>query len=168
MKDKNLLIVMLCIVVIVMAVAYAAFTSQLEVNGSASITSTWKVAFDQTGSSCTGDGNTVQITDDLTANLNVKLNNPKDTVTCTIQVKNTGTLDAKLSSIEATPQENDAPITYLVSPSTGDLAARPTLEKTNGTEVITVSITYDDVSEQPQNTTKTITVRANYVQKLSA
>ena len=52
MKEKGILVAMLCTVVIVMAVAFAAFSSNLKVNGTASIDSTWNVAFDADNSSC--------------------------------------------------------------------------------------------------------------------
>ncbi len=167
MKDRNLLIVMLCLVVIVMSVAFAAFTTKLNINGSASIDSTWKIAFDQDSSSCTGDGNTVSVSESTNATLNISLKNPGDSVTCTLTVKNSGTLDAKLTSIDVTPESNDAPITYTVTPDTGAIATRPTLTKDGGTETIVVTAKYnEEVSTQPDHTSKTVTVRATYVQDL--
>ena len=164
MKDKGLLIGMLCTVVIVMAVAFAAFSTSLEVNGTASIQSTWKIVFDKANSSCT-DGSNIQMNDDSTiATIGVSLESPKDSVTCSIQVKNTGTLDAKLDSISLTPTGN-APITFTVDPKVdADLSTRPVLTAQGGTEVIKVTATYDDVSGQPKDLTKSVTVVANYKQ----
>lgn len=166
MKDKGLLISMLCVVVIIMAVAFAAFSTNLNVNGTATISSTWNVAFDGNNSSCS-DGSNV-IVSGTTATLSVGLEAPGDEVTCTIAVKNTGTLDAKLSSITSTPS-GEAPITFTVTPSTSDLATRPILAKESGTETITVKIAYDsNVEGQPEELSNTVVVVADYVQNLGA
>ena len=55
MKDsKNLVIGMLCAVLCIMAVAYAAFTTTLNINGSANISSNWSVIIPASdGISCT-------------------------------------------------------------------------------------------------------------------
>lgn len=167
MKEKGLLIGMLCTVVIVMAVAFAAFSSSLQINGTASVESTWQVAFDREASSCS-DGSNITASGTL-ATLAVELESPGDSVTCTLAVRNTGTLDAKLDSISVTPSGN-APITFTTSPVAGaDLTARPILAKTNGMETITVTATYNaDVEGQPEETQNTVIVKANYVQAFSA
>jgi len=116
MKDKGILTIMLCTVVVIMAVAYAAFSTTLTINGTASISSTWEVGFEQESSSCS-DGSVVSVTGTL-ATLAVELESPGDSVTCTLTVKNTGTLDAKLESIVVTPSGN-APITFTTSPAVG-------------------------------------------------
>lgn len=165
MKDKGLLIVMLCVVVIVMSIAFAAFNSALNINGTASIASTWAIGFDEDNSSCEAGGS-VSISSSNTAIVGFNLDVPGQEITCTLTVKNTGTLDAKLDSIIATPS-GDAPITFTVTPSNDDLATRPVLVKTNGTETITVKATYDDIESQPEDITNTLVVTANYVQNLT-
>lgn len=165
MKDKGLLIVMLSVVVIVMAIAFAAFQSTLNINGTSTIASTWDVSFDEGSSSCE-EGGSVIFSGDNTAILDFDLEIPGDSVTCTLTVQNTGTLDAKLTAITPTPS-GDAPITFTVTPSNDDLATRPVLVRTNGTETITVTATYDDIEAQPENITKTLTVTANYTQYLN-
>ena len=103
------------------------------------------------------------------ATLGVELESPGDSVTCTLTVKNTGTLDARLDSISVTPS-GAAPITFTTSPAVGsDLSTRPVLANTSGTETITVTATYDaDVQSQPENIQNTVVVKANYVQAFSA
>lgn len=162
MKEKGILVAMLCTVVIVMAVAFAAFSSNLKVNGTASIDSTWNVAFDADNSSCS-DGSSIAVSG-TTATLAVSLETPGDEVTCTIGVKNTGSLDAKLASITSTPT-GTAPITFTVTPSTSDLTTRPVLAKQTGTESITVKVSYNsNVEGQPDELSNTIVVAANYEQ----
>lgn len=162
MKEKGLLVAMLCTVVIVMAVAFAAFSSNLTINGTASVASTWSVGFDSANSSCT-DGSSISISGN-TATLSVGLESPGDAVTCTLAVRNSGTLDAKLNSITTT-ESGDAPITFTVSPANTDLATRQFLAKEGGSETITVTATYNaDTEGQPEDITKEVLVVANYVQ----
>lgn len=165
MKDKGLIIVMLCVVVIVMSIAFAAFQSTLNINGTSTIASTWAIGFDADSSSCE-EGGSVSISSANTAVVGFELEVPGDSVTCTLTVKNTGSLDAKLTSITSTPS-GDAPITFTVTPSNDDLGTRPVLVKTSGTETITVTATYDDIESQPEDITNTLTVTANYTQYLN-
>lgn len=169
MKDKGILIVMLCTVVIVMAVAFAAFTTNLTINGTTTIGSTWKVEFDQdTAVSKCSDGSGIAISG-TTATLAVSLETPGDQVTCTIGVKNTGTLDAVLKSITAV-ETGEAPITFTLTPSPNDdLTNRAKLAASTGRETITLVATYDDTTgEQPDELTKNIVVTANYQQFFNA
>lgn len=165
MKEKGLIIVMLSVVVIVMSIAFAAFQSTLNINGTSSIASTWAVSFDQDNSTCE-EGASVIFSGDNTAILDFDLEVPGQEITCTLTVKNTGSLDAKLTSITSTPS-GDAPITFTVTPSNDDLGTRPVLVKTSGTETITVTATYDDIESQPEDITNTLTVTANYTQHLN-
>lgn len=167
MKEKGLLISMLCVVVIVMAVAFAAFSTNLQINGTASIASTWNVAFDGNNSSCS-DGSAI-IVSGTTATLSVGLESPGDAVTCTLTVKNSGTLDAKLKSITSVP-EGSAPITFTVTPAPdADLSSRAVLSKNGGTETIVVVISYDkNVEGQPEETVRKALITATYEQYFAA
>ncbi|MBQ7137165.1 MAG: hypothetical protein IJO43_04245 [Bacilli bacterium] len=167
MKDKGVLIGMLCTVVVVMAVAFAAFSTSLQVNGTATIASTWKVAFDKSNSSCSDGSNIVMNGESTLATIGVSLETPGDSVTCTLAVKNSGTLDAYLKSINVTPT-GDAPITFTVEPSTTALATRPTLAANGGVEYIKLTATYDaDTEGQPEDLTNSVVIVANYEQKLT-
>lgn len=107
MKDsKNLVIGMLCAVVCIMAVAYAAFSTTLTINGTASIESNWCVRIKDTPTCTTtpvtgGDvasvvANVTKNSDSL-ATVEMKFAQPGDTATCTITYENCGTLDAELT-----------------------------------------------------------------------
>ena len=108
-KHKNVMIGALLAVVFVMAVGYAAFAQQLTINGSASITSSWNIAFDQsktTGagvidpvagmSGGTNPSGTINYTDGHNATLTANLVQPGDTVTFTLTIQNNGTISANL------------------------------------------------------------------------
>lgn len=111
-KNKNILIGGLLAIVLVMAVGYAAFATQLTINGSATITSNWNVHFDTTynnnvvPAAATGitatatntpTGSISSITDSQ-ATLTAHLYQPGDKVTFTLKILNDGNLDAKLKS----------------------------------------------------------------------
>ena len=108
-KHKNVLIGALLAVVFVMAVGYAAFAQTLTINGSASISSSWDIAFDQSKTTGAGvidavagvSGGTnptgqIHYTDGHNATLTANLVQPGDTVTFTLTIQNNGTITADL------------------------------------------------------------------------
>ena len=109
MKDsKNLVIGMLCAVVCIMAVAYAAFSTTLTINGTASISSTWDVQM--TSATCPtkvpatgGAADSVKATasedTDNVATVNMEFTQPGDYAECEIVYTNNGTLDATLTHV---------------------------------------------------------------------
>lgn len=108
MNNKNVFIGALLAIVVVMAVGYAAFASQLNINGTASVTSSWNVAFDTTKTSAvtptsglsgaTAPTGTISFGNSQTATVSANLNQPGDKVVFTLTIKNTGTLKAKLGA----------------------------------------------------------------------
>ncbi|MBQ9011927.1 MAG: hypothetical protein IJ093_04690 [Bacilli bacterium] len=117
-KNKNILIGGLLAVVLVMAVGYAAFATQLTINGKAEINSSWNVHFDTTKTESENgvvvgtpgtlaDGTTlasaaptgtVTYPNNLKAELNAKLTQPGDKVVFTLTILNEGTLNAIVDS----------------------------------------------------------------------
>ena len=105
MKDKkNILLGVLLVTVLTLSGAYAALATTLTINGTAKISAGWNVeiiSIDKavpTGSTATDDTGSPDYTA-TTATFSTTLKKPGDTETYTITVKNSGTLDAKLSSI---------------------------------------------------------------------
>ena len=102
-RNKNLLIGGLLAIILTMAVGYAAFATQLNINGTANITSTWDVqitnieARDPVGTASNVDATVAP--GGLSATFEAKVISPGDSVTYDVTVKNNGTLDAILSSI---------------------------------------------------------------------
>ena len=116
-KNKNILIGGLLAIVLVMAVGYAAFATQLQINGTAQITSSWNVHFDTTktvdpaattnqsgklaitpGSSEQPSGS-ITFTNDTTANVAATLKAPGDSVQFTLTIVNDGTINATKNSV---------------------------------------------------------------------
>ncbi len=176
MKDsKNLVIGMLCAVVCVMAVAYAAFATTLTINGTASIESNWCVQIKNEQIACTSTpvtggapgSVTAEGTRDsnISASVTMTFSQPGDKASCTINFENCGDLKAKLSSIDVTGADAEGAIRFTVTkPSTGDK-----LEPKTGTHQVIIEGSYDSsIESQPEaeQKTKTVKVVAEYVQDM--
>lgn len=170
MEKKNLVMVCLCAAIAIMAVAYAAFSTTLTVNGTINATGNFAVEYVETGT-CTGTKVGQQVpTGTITketatgAKLAVKLYTPGDVVTCTIQVKNTGNLAARLNGAHAVSNSltgTSTPIAVTATSTKTQLAA-------NATDTITVTVKYNWTAQtQPTSgTSANFTVTSNYVQDI--
>lgn len=107
MKDsKNIVIGLLCTILCVMAVAYAAFSTTLSITGTASVDSTWDISIASIDCVPTSGGSiTVEKPEAvipagaLTATIPVNFHQPGDKAVCTITVENNGTLTGYLTAI---------------------------------------------------------------------
>ena len=178
-KDKrNYIIIGLCAVVAVMAVGFAAFSSQLQINGTSEVTSTWCVGFDTskttdyvatpglTGATTPSatmsySGNTCG-NDNLQtgANLSATFKQPGDQVVYTFTIKNASTLNAKLDSITENLTTSNSAIEYTLSgASQGDILGP------NDTTTLVVTVKYkDSVTSQPEVTTWGLELKLNFSQ----
>lgn len=192
MKDsKNIVIGLLCTVLCVMAVAYAAFSTSLSIEGTASVSSTWGVAIETI--SCTPTAGTTGATaptyeiggEGSTAmTLGVSLNQPGDKVACTVRIKNTGTLEAKLSSIEVTNGENTSnggtvasDFIWVTAGKSGDSAVNGAVlaASADARNTYSIDVEYKDIKVNGQSVaipqgqnSRVVTVKFNYVQNLTA
>ena len=164
-NKKSIMIGILCALVCVMAVGYALLAQELNINGRASIDSTWKVEITNiTEKDIVGDATSKEVPSftATTANFNVGLIQPGDAITYEIEVTNSGTLDAVLENISVSMDENDA-ITY----TTSGLEKGAKLTKNGGKNTLTVKVEYNpEITSQPTNTGKELTVTLNYEQDL--
>jgi len=180
MEKKNLVIVALCVAIGVMAIAYAAFTTTLNVNGTVNAAGTFAVTF-QDGAICTGTkvgtdmpiGGVSTTPGTTVATLTAQLYTPGDILTCTIPVKNTGNLRAKyvssnvyqMSGTTVTSTKitsSSTPIAVSVSSSTGTNAIAA-----NGTSSIVVTITYNWTgNSQPTTEELKFQVQSGYTQAI--
>lgn len=159
-KNKNILIGGLLAIVLVMAVGYAAFATQLNINGTANITSSWHVGFDTSKTSgsdviapttglsgATAPSGSVSYGDDQHATINAKLNQPGDQVKFTLTILNTGSLDANLNTPVVSMSGGE--VQGLVA-TKGNIRftvtqANPTLlQATSGTATMTVTAEFID------------------------
>ena len=161
-KKNNIIIGSLLAVVLLMAVGYAAFSTVLNIQGTGSISSSWNIKITNVEvSNIVGEASDAEGTtwEDLTATINSNLVSPGDSITYDVTIRNDGTLDAVLTDINLSESINPA-----ISFSTSNL--------TEGTElgageeaILKVTVTYNDVTSQPEDTTASLDMTLTYEQK---
>ena len=182
-RDKrNYLIIALCAILVVMGVGYAAFSSLLTINGTANISNSWCVGFDNTKTNemevtkgvSTGENPTGTMTYSGTAcgstlqpnsSLNAHFYQPGDEIEYTLTITNKSTVAAAIKSIlvdnesvtsNTTKTKNN--ITYIVEmPESTTLA--PNASTTM--KVIAKFQNETDVTGNVNGETQTITVAVN-------
>lgn len=158
---KNIIILALLIVILLMAVAYSAFATQLNVNGTAQIISEWNVKITGAYASFVSEGceaGTPQFTNS-TVTFDAKLVKPGDSITYTITIANTGTFDATLNNATFTPDENGS--TAIIY----DVETLPETLKAGDTVALLVKVTFDESTTQmPESTERKLTGVIEYVQ----
>ena len=165
MKSKKIIMITMCCLICVMAIGYAAFATNLTINGTANITSTWKVLFTKIEEVSKTSGVTitkVPTAEGTNATFNVDLKSPGDKIIYKITVANQGTLDAIINDITASETGSDAIKFEITGIKKGDKLAKST------TTTFNVTISYDEsVTSQPALTDNTLTININYVQDMS-
>lgn len=97
-KRNNVLII-LVVLLLALAVGYAAFQQVLTISGTASAAGDWEVKFVDPTSITEGHG-TASITADDTVTVNATLGFPGDACAVTAHITNTGKIPATLTSLE--------------------------------------------------------------------
>ncbi len=164
---KNILIIALLVSVVFMSVGYALLSTELRVNGGATIEDpSWDVKISNIVSTATtGTGEDLGVTTNNTlATFNAKLMEPGDSVTYTVSVTNSGNINAKLNNIQITPEDYD--VGKFIVYSVDGLNANDALAA-GSVKTFTVTATYNDATEeQPTEAdlSRPISVLLNYVQ----
>ena len=161
-RQRNYIILGLCSILLVMAAGYAAFRTQLTINGTSNITSDWKVLItdiqSKTLSGAATDAETPSHTE-TTATFKTNLVSPGDSMQYDITVENRGDIDAVLESIDVNTSENEAILFETSGIKRGDKLLP------EESDVLTVVVTYNpEVTNQPDNLNSEVTVTLNYVQ----
>ena len=161
-RQRNYIILGLCGVLLIMAVGYAAFRTQLNIKGTSNITSEWKVLITNIQSQVINgtptDAETPNHTE-TTANFSTNLYSPGDKMRYTVTVENRGSIDAVLKTIEKTDSSNEAIIFTINGIEQGDTL------KAKGTTTFTVDVEYNsEVQIQPSNLTSNLEITLDYVQ----
>ena len=161
-KSKNIIITIIVAVIILMAVAYSSFATQLKINGTAEIIGEWNIKItnvevEYASDGCSGGEPKYTVS---TASFDAKLNKPGDKVIYKISIKNAGTINATLNSVTFTPDNVNG------SPAINYSYTEPAKILNSGEETsLTVTATYDEQAEEvPEIKTKTITGIIEYVQ----
>ena len=170
MEKKNLVMVCLCAAIAIMAVAYAAFSTTLTVNGTINATGNFAVEYVETGT-CTGTKvgqqeptGTITKNSVTGATLAVKLYTPGDVVVCTIDVKNTGNLKAKLVGGHVISNG----LTGTTTPISVTATSHKTQLAADATDTITVTVKYnwEEETQPTSGTSASFTITSNYQQDI--
>ncbi len=168
--QNRIIIGALIAVIVLMGVVFAAFSSSLKVNGTATIASEWKITY--TAGTCTATSKDTKapssgtvVMDGATANITANMSSPGDILNCTITVKNEGTLPAKRSSFSVTtPLTKEDNYTVAVSPSGEGEVLAAKAGDTVKSETLTVTITYKAAVTTKPTANETFKATATYVQ----
>ena len=163
-NSKNVILVILLLVVVGMAVGYAALSQALVINGTANITAEWKIIFTdiKEGKMVGAETKTSPSYTATTATFDVNLLYPGASAQYVITVANQGSINAKLTSVDGIDSANKAAptdITYSINANKND-----TLSSGN-TKDYTVTVTWNaDSTTIPDTKSKTATITLNYEQ----
>ena len=192
-KNRNYIIIGLCLVLVLMAVGFAAFAQQLQINGTSNITSSWDIRITNIRAvnlgSVTNNG-AYDITepsigsDNLSASFETGLKSPGDTRIYEIEVTNSGSLDAEVTTVftntlseaihfsydgvgplggTGTDVLTNAGVYNTASVSSSEPFSLPAT--TNNVRYIYMTVKYrDSVTSQPSNLTASINLKLNAVQ----
>lgn len=164
-KDqRNILIGVLLIAIVIMSVGYAAFATTLTINGTSKITGNWDVAItgiEKDEKTATADGGTPTYTA-LTATFAAEMNEPGDSVEYTITIKNSGSIDAKLNEVVPTITGAAEALKYTI-----DAPAANSVLASGETATVKVTATYNADSTDnvtSETNTKALTLTLDYRQ----
>ena len=148
-------------ILVIMGVGYAAFQSQLKISGTSNITSNWSVKITDIQSKVVNGTptNALEPThDDTTATFSTRLTSPGDTMQYDVTVLNEGDIDAKLDKITI-PESTNPAIGFEVKG-----IEEGSLLEAKQTALLTVTVKYNDVTEQPSDLTADLKVTLDYSQ----
>lgn len=166
-QKKNYVVVALLVVLLFLAIGYAAFSEVLTVSGTATGTGTWNVHFGDTATlNPSGYGTPVVDVENNTITVDdLKLGYPGDGCTLAFSIVNEGNLPAKLTSLEILNSDGTAfsseDITITAPSIEGETLAA------NQSCPVTIAIAWDADSEAT-NVTASFKVQFTYDQDASA
>ena len=159
--QRNYIIAGLCMILVIMGVGYATFQSQLKISGTSNITSNWSVKItnieSEVISGAPTDAQNPTHTD-TTATFRTRLTSPGDTMQYDVTVSNEGDIDAKLDKITV-PENTNPAIGFEVSG-----IEEGSLLEAKQTAILTVTVKYNNVAEQPEDLTADLEVTLDYSQ----
>ena len=162
MKNKKIILIILCITALFMAIGYAVFATNLRINGSVGISGKWLVHFTSIKTETVTGGasnNTAPTASGTVATMDANLDLPGDSITYTLTLANDGNVNAIIDNIDAKAEGSNAIVFSIDGIKKGDKLA------IGDSKTITIKIEYDEnFTSQPEETTKLLTVNINCVQ----
>lgn len=174
-RKNNKLFLIIMLILLFFSVGYALISRNLVINGSAEVSkNTWDLHFDninvKNGSVAASTVPTIN-NDLLTINFAINLDLPGDFYEFSVEVHNSGTIDAMIESISKTPELTDSQkkyLNYVVKYENGELISSKQLVNASSFVRIIVRVEYrDDLNESElPNITETLNLgfSINYVQ----
>lgn len=159
---KQLIIVFTFLALVSLSVVYASLSRGLNIGGTAKINSKFLVELmdiqvvDKSAGTTSIDTNITN----TTINFNVELTQPGDYIEYSIKVKNTGSINALLDSINRSVNNNDAIIFTTTGLKKGDELL------INEEKTINIKISYaESITSQPKVVEESLEIELNFVQK---
>lgn len=175
-NKTNYLVAIIILLLVSISIGYAALSSTLNINGTSNIAKTiWDVHFENivvTAGSVTATSSPTVSGDKLAVNYVVPLTLPGDFYEFTVDVKNSGSISAKLSQapvISGVNTTQDVYVNYMVTYSSGDEIKSGDTLNAGASTTIKVRIEYDenitagDLPSEAQ--TLNLSYSMNYVQQ---
>ena len=163
-RQRSIVLGALGAIMLLMVIGYAAFSTQLNINGTSNISSNWDIRITNITSSLHGGAtNATEPSYDngngLTASFSTNLVSPGDYAEYTVTVRNNGDIDATLTDISINDSNNPVIVFETSGLSEGDNLLKQTEDE------LIVKVSYSEsVESQPENTTSNITVILTYEQ----
>lgn len=160
-KKKTMIIIIMCVMILLMGTGYAILSTQLHINGTSNIDSSWNILITNVTSSATGRAYNISAPTytATTMTFNVGVKEPGDKMTFTVTVKNNGNVDAILDNIEIINNGSDA-IKYSIS----GIQAKNKLAA-GASKTFTVITEFDvSATSLPDTPVKEATIKLNYIQ----
>lgn len=174
-SKKNYLIVALIVILLALAVGYAAFTQQLQIIGTATAKGSWDIHFTSESIDVGDAENTAVLSnEDHTLTVNVALKKPGDKRTVTVDIVNEGTVDATLKGFTIVAQDGSSQEISATGGVYTSGAIKMTLEQlATGTDLVaagskTYTMTFEwptDYASETVDDTATFTITFDYEQK---
>lgn len=168
-KIRTLSIIAIILAGISLSIAYAAYSTTLNINGTATLKAgQWNVKFDNmtTPVSTVGKASsTVNSLTDTNFTFNVTLNAPGDSVVYNFDVHNTGAINAKLSSITLSGVEEARAkkVTYTIKHADGtDFTVGESL-LSGASQPLKITVTYDSDAQDVPTTDVNLSLAATLV-----
>lgn len=163
-NSKNIILVILLLVVVGMAVGYAALSQALVINGTANVSAEWKIIFTdiKEGKMSGAESKTSPSYTSTTATFDVNLLYPGASAQYVITVANQGSINAKLTSVDGIDSVNKVTptdIVYSIDAKKDDVLS------SGATKDYIVTVTWNaDATEILETKSKTATITLNYEQ----
>jgi len=162
-KKRNIIIGVLCGVLLLMVVGYAAFSSVLNIKGTSNVSSNWNIKITSiTSKTLSGNATNVKEPEGvgtLTASFETNLESPGDSIEYTITISNSGDINAKLDKITLSEPDNE----YVTFETSGLTEGEPL--NTGSTADLKVIVTFKDVEINKMDTsTSNLKVQLDFSQ----